>query len=90
MSADFSTAAGAYGFGSWTPSVPGGAAIMAETQVGITGDIPSGAVPGLPFNWGNPLFWLLLLVLIFTGWVYGGFNFGAKKIGGVKAQLGRG
>lgn len=88
MPTDMQSAAGAYGFGSWTPASPGGVAIMAETQVGATGDIPGGALPKLPFHWGNPLFWLLALVLIFTGWVYGAVNFNVRKLGGASARVG--
>lgn len=77
---DPNTASGAYGFGSWTPSVPGGMAIMPETQVGESGNVPGAVMGKLPLHTGNPLFWLLLLVLIWTGYIYGGFNFGVKKI----------
>ena len=84
------TAASAYGFNGWVPSVPGGTAVMAETQVGSSGDIPSGAMGKLPLHWNNPLFWLLALVLVWTGYLYGGFDIGVKKIGSTRVKLGRG
>ncbi len=77
---DFNTAFGAYGF---LGGAPVDASVKGETSVGVSLDTPSGgAVPGLPLHWGNPLFWLLIAVLIFSGWIFGGFSFGAK--GGVK------
>lgn len=82
------TAAAAYGFGSWQPSVAGGHAVMAETQVGSTGDIPSASLPDFPLFGGNPLFWLLLLFLIWTGYVYGAFDVGIKKIGSAGVKVG--
>lgn len=83
------TAGGAYGFSGWTPAQPGGMAVMPETQVGVTGDVPGPALPKLPFNWHNPLFWVLVLALVWSGYVYGGFNVGLKKLGGGSFKLGR-
>jgi hypothetical protein len=64
-------------------------AVMPETQVGVTGDVPGPALPKLPLNWHNPLFWLLILALVWSGYVYGGFNVGMKKLGGGSFKLGR-
>ena len=82
---DFSTAAGAYGY------VHGGmpvGEIMAETNVG--GDATLG-FDNLPLGLGtnNPLFWLLILFLVFTGWIFGAFDFGAKNVGSVAVKVGR-
>jgi hypothetical protein len=82
------TASAAYGFQSWNPLVAGGTAIMPETQIGTTGDIPSASLPDLPFLHGNPLFWLLLLFLVWTGYVYGAFDVGVKKIGSAGVKVG--
>lgn len=83
------TAGGAYGFASYTPAVPGGMAVMAETAVGQTGDIPGAVLPKLPFSWHNPLFWLLILALAWSGYVYGAFDVGFKKIGSGSIKVGR-
>ncbi len=83
------TATGAYGFQHGT--IPVGS-IMSETNIGndIKLGIPSGT---LGLGTSNPLFWLLILALVFTGWIFGAFDFaiGAKKICGVsfKAKAGR-
>jgi hypothetical protein len=77
---DPNTAAGSYGFNSWTTAAPGGVAIMPETSVGVSGVIPGAALPKLPFSWHNPLFWVLLLALVWSGYVYGAFDIGVKKL----------
>jgi hypothetical protein len=84
------TASGAYGFGSWTPATPGGVAVMPETQLGTTGNIPGAVLSKFtahPAN--NPLFWLLAAALIWTGYVYGGFDVGVKNLFGTKTRVGR-
>ena len=86
---DAQTANGAYGFNAWTPATPGGVAIMPETAVGNSADVPGPALPSLPFSWHNPLFWLLLLVLTWSGYVYGAFDIGVKKIGSTSVKLGK-
>lgn len=83
------TAGGAYGFNAWTPATPGGVAVMPETAVGVSGDVPGPSLPSLPFSWHNPLFWLLALALLWSGYVYGAFNIGIKKIGRSSLKLGR-
>jgi len=82
------TASSAYGFSAWTPSVAGGTAVMPETNLGATGDVPSLALPDIPLLGGNPLFWLLVLFLIWTGYVYGAFDVGIKKIGKAGVKVG--
>jgi hypothetical protein len=87
---DFSaSAAGAYGYQHGANPVGD---IMAETSVGANADIPF-SPSSLGIGTSNPLFWLLLLALIFTGWVFGAFDFafGVKKVGnvGFKAKAGR-
>lgn len=86
---DPQTAQGAYGYNSWTPATPGGVAIMPETHIGVSGDVPGAVLPKLSLGHQNPLFWVLILVLLFTGYLYGGFNIGLKKIGNVKIKGGR-
>jgi len=86
---DAQTASGAYGFNAWTPAVPGGMAVMPETQIGVSADVPGNALPSLPFSWHNPLFWLLLFALTWTGYVYGAFDVGVKKIGRTSIRLGK-
>lgn len=83
------TASGAYGFSGWTPATPGGVAIMAETAVGQSGDIPGAALPNLPFNWHNPLFWLLVLALAWSGYVYGAFDVGFRKVASGSIKIGK-
>ena len=79
---DFNTAASAYGFASGPPT---DTSVKPETSVGTGLDSAAGALPPLPLHWGNPLFWLLILVLVFSGWLFGAFNIGGsagiKKIG---------
>ena len=87
MTMDMSTAQGAYGFNSWSPATPGGVAIMSETQQGIS-NLPSGVLGKLPIGHQNPLMWLLVLLLIWTGYLYGGFDLGIKKIGSSKFKIG--
>ena len=84
---DEHTASGAYGFNAWTQAIPGGMAVMPETAVGVTGDVPGPALPKLPMTWHNPLFWVLILALVFTGYLYGGFDIGVKKIGNLKLKV---
>jgi hypothetical protein len=86
---DPQTAGGAYGFNAWTPAMPGGVAIMPETHIGVSGDVPGMALPKLSLGHQNPLFWLLILFLLFTGYLYGGFDIGVKKIGNIKLKGGR-
>ena len=86
---DPSTASGAYGFTGYTPVTPGGVAIMPETSVGVSGNIPSGVLAKLPIGHQNPLFWLLLLALVWTGYVYGAFDIGFKKLGSTSIKVGR-
>lgn len=82
---DPQTAFGAYGFNSWTPATPGGLAVMPETSVGVSGNVPGPSLPKLPIGWHNPLFWLLVLVLVWSGYIYGAFDIGVKKL--VKTSL---
>jgi hypothetical protein len=82
------TAGGAYGYSSYSPAVPGGVAVMPETNIGVSGHVPSGVLPKLPINWHNPLFWLLLLALAWSGYVYGAFDIGFKKLGSTSVKLG--
>lgn len=84
---DEHTAGGAYGFNAWTAAVPGGMAVMPETAIGVSGEVPGAALPKLPLSWHNPLFWVLVLALVFTGYVYGGFDIGVKKIGNLKLKV---
>ena len=90
---DPNTAVGAYGYNAYSPSVPGGVAIMPETQLGGNSQ-PGGAIVNIPGQVlskigphpaQNPLFWVLVIALIWTGYVFGGFSIG----GGVK-KVGRG
>lgn len=81
------TAAGAYGFISYTPAYPGGLAVANATDMGAQG-MPSEISLPLGFGPQNPLFWILILVLIFTGYVTAGFNVGFKKIFSLGGKLG--
>ena len=83
------TAGGAYGYSAWSPSLPGGMAIMPETSVGVSGDIPGAVLPKLPLGIHNPLFWLLVLALVWSGYVYGAFDIGFKKLGSSSIKVGR-
>lgn len=87
---DPNTAAGAYGYSTYTQPIPGGAAIIPETQLGAVQDIP-GAVLGKlgPHPAQNPLFWVLVVALAFTGYIYGGFDFGVKKVTRGSFRVGR-
>lgn len=77
------TAVGAYGFQAYSQAYPGGAAVMPSTDVG-TGNVPSGVLPKFGFGHQNPLFWLLILFLVITGYLTFGFDIGIKKIGDLK------
>jgi len=85
---DFSTAGAAYGFVHGTTPV---GSVMAETNIGGKGDvgIPDFGGRQLSLGAGNPLFWLLILVLLFTGWIFGAFDFGIKRIGSVSVKAGK-
>lgn len=79
------TATESYGFISYTPAFPGGLAVANATDIaqqGIPHEIET------PFGLGpsNPLFWVLVLVLIITGYATVGFNVGLKRVfkGGLK------
>lgn len=80
------TAAETYGFISYTPAYPGGLAVQNST--GVQDQFPSEIAPKLGFGHQNPLFWVLVLVLILTGYVSAGFNVGFKKIGSFGAKIG--
>jgi len=82
------TANGAYGFTGYTTATPGGVAVMPETNIGVSGSVPGGVLPKLPINWHNPLFWLLLFALAWSGYVYGAFDVGFKKLGSTSIKLG--
>jgi hypothetical protein len=73
------TAFGEYGFNSHTSAYPGGGATLPMTDVG--NNVPSGVLPKLGFGPQNPLFWVLILILILTGYLTVGFDLGLKKIG---------
>lgn len=79
------TATDAYGFISYTPAFPGGLAVANATDVQSAG-IPHEVLNGMGFGPSNPLFWVLILVLIITGYATVGFDFGLKKVvkGGLK------
>lgn len=86
---DPQTANGAYGFSTWTQAVPGGMAIMPETHIGASGDVPSAVLPKLPLIGNNPLMWLLAFGLIWSGYVYGAFDIGFKNIAKTGVKVGR-
>jgi len=90
MNSDPYSVSQAYGFNSWTPATPGGVAVMPETQIGTTGQIPGTVLTKLTANPSkNPLFWLLVAALVWTGYVYGGIDFGVKNLGRTKTRVGR-
>lgn len=80
------SASAVYGFQSAIPISPG-------TQDNAVGSTPSyndivQLPQGVP-HFDHPLFWLLILALIFTGYVFGVFEVGVKHIGDVKVNVGR-
>jgi hypothetical protein len=77
------TASNVYGFSAYTHTYPGGMSTQPVTEVG-SGDVPSGVLPSLGFGPKNPLFWVLLLFLIITGYLTFGFDIGLKKLGSLK------
>jgi hypothetical protein len=79
------TATDAYGFISYTPAYPGGLAVASATDIQQQG-IPHEIEQKLGFGTSNPLFWVLVLVLIITGYATVGFNVGLKRVfkGGLK------
>lgn len=79
----------AYGYRAGPPSTPGGAAIVAETQIGQGHELSAAVMGKMPFGVDNPLFWLLVLFLVFTGWIYLGGSFGIKRIGSISAKVGK-
>jgi hypothetical protein len=68
----------AYGFVSYTPAYPGGLAVGHSTATGDS--MPHEIAETFGFGSSNPLFWLLILLLILTGYFTLGFNVGLKKI----------
>lgn len=81
------TAADAYGFISYTPAYPGGLAVASATDVGLNG-APHEVLPKMGWGHSNPLFWVLVLVLVVTGYLTVGFDFGLKKIVKAGAKIG--
>ena len=75
-------ATNAYGFTAYSPANAGGSAVLPMTD--IANSIPAGVLPKLGFGPSNPLFWVLILFLIITGYLTFGFDIGLKKIGQVK------
>lgn len=84
------TAQEAYGFHSYSPAYPGGMVTAPQTTTGEDGvdPVPSVALPQLPFGHQNPMFWLLVILLIITGYISGGFDVGIKKLGKIGARVG--
>lgn len=80
------TASEAYGFISYTPAYPGGLAVSNAT--GIMNEFPAEVAPKMGFGHTNPLFWLLIIVLILTGYISAGFSVGFKKLGSFSAKVG--
>ena len=37
----------------------------------------------------NPMFWVLIVVLVVSGFAYGGFSVGAKRVGKTSGRVGR-
>lgn len=81
------TASEAYGFISYTPAYPGGLAVANATDLG-PGGMPSEISLPLGFGPNNPLFWILILFLIFTGYITAGFDVGFKKLFKVGGKVG--
>ncbi len=85
---DEMTAAGTYGFGSYSPESSPTA--FAQTASGAAGEGVSqiaSTIGGLGHT-SNPLFWLLLLALIWTGYVFGEFEVGMKRVGKAGVHVG--
>ena len=76
------TATNAYGYAAYSPAYPGGASVLPMTDIGD--NVPSGVLPKLGIGFQNPLFWVLILFLIITGYLSIGFDLGLKKIGNLK------
>lgn len=82
------TAVDVYGFRAYTPAYPGGLAVSSgfgdnQNEAGV-----QQVTAKLGLGHQNPLFWLLILLLIVTGYLTLGFDFGVKKIGKIGASLG--
>lgn len=77
---DEQTAAQSYGFISYSPAYPGGLAVANATDIGGSKGIPHEISMPLGFGPQNPLFWILILFLIISGYATAGFNVGLKKI----------
>lgn len=67
-----------------------------QTSTTIGADVNSGmstnarAGDHLSLHWDNPLFWLLVLLLLFVGYVGFLFDFSVKRIGSVELKGGKG
>jgi hypothetical protein len=81
------TASSVYGFQSYSPAYPGGLAVAQATDVMQQG-LPSEVLPSFGLGHRNPLFWILILALIVTGYLTLGFNVGLKKIFKAGAKVG--
>jgi hypothetical protein len=72
-------ATSAYGYAAYTPAYPGGASVLPVTDIGI--NTPAGILPKLGMGPSNPLFWVLVIFLIISGYLSIGFDIGFKKLG---------
>jgi hypothetical protein len=82
------TAAGTYGFGSYSPDAV--SAMPAQTSTGAAGEGVSQIASSITSigHTNNPLFWLLILALIWTGYIFGVFEVGVHKVGRARVAVG--
>jgi len=85
---DLYTAQGAYGYSGSGLNANGGTAMVQE-QPGVANATAGSLMPDLSIGWNNPLFWLLALFLVWSGYVFFGFNFGVKKVFNESLKIGR-
>lgn len=85
---DDQTAAVSYGFTSYTPAYPGGLAVANATDVGNMKSLPHEISMPMGFGPSNPLFWILILFLIITGYATAGFNVGLKRVFKASGKVG--
>lgn len=84
--ADPMTAGGAYGFQTYSPQNPSAVGSAMSSSGAVNEAVSQVSNIG---HTNNPLFWLLLLALIWTGYIFGQFEVGVKRIGKVGIEVGR-
>lgn len=75
--------------GTWGTTRGGGAqSLAADSPMPIAGAEAALQSGWKSVWWDNPLFWLVLFILVFMGYVFFSFGAGAKRVGSVSVKVG--